>query len=216
MREIRMGGSFQRYTLLLPLLALLAMPLVGISVSRVSGQYATILVRGCGIPSTYNPILEPRDIEYRRNHLPLLFEPLVLQLYNGSVIPWLAKSWEIKVLENGTVHYIFHLDERAKWSDGVPFTAYDVEYTWQLIKDVQAGLYPFLVDVKALDEHTVVFIASQFNVRWALDYGEMRPLPKHIWEKIEDPLSYDFITKPEEHVTTGPFLYDSYKEGEWF
>ena len=48
-------------------------------------------------------------------------------------IPNLAKSWEWS--EDGT-QLTMHLIEGAKWSDGAPFTADDVIFTWEdLISD---------------------------------------------------------------------------------
>ncbi|MEA3356055.1 MAG: ABC transporter substrate-binding protein, partial [Candidatus Bipolaricaulota bacterium] len=45
----------------------------------------------------------------------------------GALEPELAKSWEIS--EDGLV-ITFHLREGIKWSDGVPFTADDVLFTY--------------------------------------------------------------------------------------
>jgi len=179
-------------------------------------------------PSYFNPLATGRDIEMLRTFLPVLQEQLLYVLITGSLVPWLAKSWE---LLDGGKRIIFHLDERAKWSDGNPVTAYDFEYGYNLSQLVTTPAGPaILQSVKALDEHTLEFNATQYNKRWALEWGGMAPLPMHQWTQImaeleeraakenktASPLDVNFIDKPGEYITSGPFLYDSYKEGEWF
>jgi len=166
-------------------------------------------------PSTFNLLHSIRDVCLAGTFAYLLSEPLILHLVNGSVIPWVAKSWEI--LDNGT-RYVFHIDERAKWSDGTPLTAYDVEFTWSLRMKYAfpSSLQGILSDVKAVDKYTVVFVTTQPWARWSLDFGGTLVLPKHVWENVEDPLKYEFIDDPKKHVTSGAFIYDSFKPGEWW
>lgn len=82
----------------------------------------------------YNPL----TIDPRKNSDPLscslinmLFEGLVHEEPDGSLTMGLAESYEIE--KNGT-KYIFHL-KNAKWSNGIPITAYDFEYSWKKILD---------------------------------------------------------------------------------
>lgn len=49
---------------------------------------------------------------------------------SGAVIPNLAKSWDISA---DGLTYTFHLREGISWSDGAPFTADDVVFTWESI-----------------------------------------------------------------------------------
>ncbi|MEM3704209.1 MAG: ABC transporter substrate-binding protein, partial [Candidatus Bathyarchaeia archaeon] len=108
-------------------------------------------------PGTFNPLLSVRDVGLSMWIMPLLYEPLVLRLSNGTVVPWLAKSWEIS--EDG-LKYTFHLDERAKWSDGKPLTARDVELTWNLTMKYAfpTELEGILKEVRAVDDYTVEFV----------------------------------------------------------
>jgi len=167
------------------------------------------------LPKTFNRLLAFRDMTQQMFFMHLLYEPLILTLVNGSIVPWLAERWEI--LDNGT-RYVFYIDKRAKWSDGVPVTAHDVEYTWKMIMKYAfpAALQGVLEDVRAVDDYTVEFITSVPYVRWDTDLGAATIIPKHIFEKLEDPLSYEFINDPKKHVTSGPFKYDSFMPGQWF
>ncbi|MEM2767631.1 MAG: ABC transporter substrate-binding protein [Candidatus Bathyarchaeia archaeon] len=127
----------------------------------------------------------------------------------------MAESWEIL---DGGKRYVFHIDKRAKWSDGTPLTAMDVEYTWNLTMTYSfpAALKGILQAVMAVDNYTVEFITSVPYVNWDTSFGASTIIPKHIFSKLEDPLTYEFINDPSKHVTSGPFIYDSYMAGQWF
>ena len=56
------------------------------------------------------------------------YEPIIRRARNASsVIPGIAKSWE--VLDGGRT-YVFYLREGMKWSDGEPFTADDLVWMY--------------------------------------------------------------------------------------
>jgi len=142
------------------------------------------------IVSSFNPLQSQRDICQAVWFANLLYEPLILNLFNGSLVPWLAERWEI--LDNGT-RYVFYIDKRARWSDGKPVTAHDVEVTWN-----QTFTYAFpvtlqgiLEEVRAVDNYTVEFITTQPWARWYAEFGGTLVRPAHIWENLEDPLAYD-------------------------
>ncbi|MEM2522297.1 MAG: ABC transporter substrate-binding protein [Candidatus Bathyarchaeia archaeon] len=164
---------------------------------------------------TFNPLQSMRDICQAVWFGGLLYEPLMLTLFNGSLVPWLAESWEI--LDDGK-RYVFHIDKRAKWSDGTPVTAKDVELSWNLTLTYSppAALQGVLEAVRAVDTYTVEFITTQPWARWYSEFGGSIALPSHIWGQLEDPLSYDFVNDPSKHVTSGAFIYDSFKAGEWW
>lgn len=105
-----------------------------------------------------------------------------------SWVPIIGESFE---LVNDTT-LIVHLRPEAKWSDGTPITAYDVEYTYQLSLKVgtgpAAGSEPYIGDVKALDENTVQFtIGEERNLPMFLLYAlQFAPAPKHVIEQVYD------------------------------
>ena len=205
-------------TLIKCLSMMLLVPLLIASLARpTSAQYEKILVTATGVPGVLNPFYGFRDIEMLRNFMPVLYEPLILSLINGSLVPWLAKSWEI--LDNRT-RYVFHIDERAKWNDGTPFTAHDVEFTWRLQLRMQNWTEPppetNLRKVTAVGDYTVEFKTQWPEPLWHLNIGGFIAVPEHIWSQIEDPMSENFLYAPEKHISTSAFKYDSYKEGEWF
>lgn len=167
------------------------------------------------VPSIFNPLILWMDACQYAWMLNVMYEPLVYMLLNGTIIPWLAKSWEIS--KDGT-RYVFHLDERARWSDGRPVTAEDVVVTWNLTLKIgmQSSLLGLIKEVNAIDTYTVEFVTTQPWANWWNEIGGNLILPAHIWSKIEDPMSYNFIDDPSKHVTTSPFKYDSFRTGEWY
>ncbi len=56
----------------------------------------------------------------------------------------------------------FYLRQDIKWHDGVPFTAYDVEFTYRLISNPKTGSvlrkeFQFIEDATVLDDHSISF-----------------------------------------------------------
>ncbi len=74
-----------------------------------------------------------------------LFEGLVNQDENGSIVPGVAESWEIS--ENNT-KFVFKLRDSAKWSNGNPVTAHDFVYAWQRLADPEfASPYSWFMEI---------------------------------------------------------------------
>ncbi|MGI9344226.1 MAG: peptide ABC transporter substrate-binding protein [Gammaproteobacteria bacterium] len=102
-----------------------------------------------------------------------LFEGLTIEAPDGTVVPGVAKSWEIS--DDGTV-YTFKLRENARWSNGDPVTAYDFEYGMRRSVDpatlsnyssilepivnasevIRGELPPEKLGVEAVDDYTFV------------------------------------------------------------
>src|SRR5580658_2019932 len=62
-----------------------------------------------------------------------VYEPLAFvdTLESGKATPWLAKSW---TWNSNATQLTFTMRSGAKWQDGVPITAADVVYTFNLLK----------------------------------------------------------------------------------
>jgi oligopeptide transport system substrate-binding protein len=75
-----------------------------------------------GLPRTIDPVKATRLDEFRL--VTALFEPLVrLDPATLAPVPGLAERWEISPDQ---LTWIFHLDPRARWSDGRPVLAADM------------------------------------------------------------------------------------------
>lgn len=146
---------------------------------------------------------------------------------NGAIEPELAKSWDIS--EDGLT-ITFHLRQGLKWSDGEPFTADDVVFTFNDLyfnEDVETdtrdilqlpdGSFP---KVEKVDDYTVkVTISMVF--RPILNAMGVSIMPKHKLAQYVHKLNPDvpagtfngvwgLDTDPKEIVGMGPFVLDSF------
>lgn len=142
-----------------------------------------------------------------------LFEPLMIRdRFTCEAIPWLATSYEWVTPER----LVLELREGVTWSDGEPFTADDVAYTFNVGKEFpaadRAGVWGEFFgaaaeSVTALDDHTVEMVFAGAAVpKTDGILTTMKILPKHIYEEQGDPTL--FVDK--EGVATGPFMPSSY------
>lgn len=113
--------------------------------------------------------------------------------------PWLAKEWKW-----GSDYKSVSITPRAdaKWSDGKPFTAADIAYTFNLIKSTPAfngNAIPYDTIKVNGDSVDVTFTASQLLNQTKVLGTYI--VPEHIWSKISDPTK-DTNQNP---VGTGPY-----------
>lgn len=132
---------------------------------------------------------------------------------NLNPIPELAKDWAVS--EDGK-EWTFHLQEGVKWHDEKPFTAADVKFTFEYIRDNKVGyFYDYvskMTDIQTPDEYTVV-IATEQPLSWMPQIW-VPILPKHIWENI-DPVEASSTYANDDAIGTGPFTMGEYKKGEY-
>jgi peptide/nickel transport system substrate-binding protein len=124
-----------------------------------------------------------------------VYEPLVFMdnLESGKTSPWLATSWTWS--DNNKV-LTFNIRQGVKWSDGVPFTAKDVVFTFDELKkfpglDIQSD-WSFLSSVvqKGSDQVVMTFkTAGTANFYYAADQTPI--IPEHIWASIKNPVTYN-------------------------
>jgi len=79
-------------------------------------------------PDTLNPLMT--DNLYVQDFSRLIFESLVKLDRNQKPTPELADSWEVS--DDGLT-WNFHIRENVFWHDNMPFTAEDVEFTFETI-----------------------------------------------------------------------------------
>ena len=132
-----------------------------------------------------------------------IYEPMmVYRARDGQWVPWLAKGFE---WSNQGSTLTFKLRPGVKWSDGKPFSANDVVFTFELLKRHKAldagAVWGFLDRVEAHDSNQVRF---HFKKRYAPGFGAVAHqmiVPQHMWSSVEDPVKF---TNPNP-VATGPF-----------
>jgi peptide/nickel transport system substrate-binding protein len=135
-----------------------------------------------------------------------------------EIVPDLAVSYEAS--PDGT-SYTFKLRQGVKWHDGEPFTAADVQASFDRLLDPKfrsprcgALLRPIVERAETVDTYTVrihlKFPAATFIRSIASSW--CRIVAKHVLEKYGD------LRKVEAQIGTGPFKFKRYERGsviEW-
>jgi peptide/nickel transport system substrate-binding protein len=125
--------------------------------------------------------------------------------------PLLADRWEVS--PDGLV-ITFHIDPRARFSDGKPVTADDVVFTYQTIVNPKIdcrSLASYFEDCKGcekIDDHTVRFVWTKPYFK-SLEFSAIMVLPKHVYQ-FTDPNKFNEIN--DLLVGTGPYKF---KKGDW-
>ena len=149
----------------------------------------------------FNPFLKEEDTRWPS--VAGIYEPLIV--YNratGAYVPWLATSFQWSA-DNTKLR--FALRSGVLWSDGTPFTARDVAFTFGLMHRVPAldphGLWQFLESVVAEGAATVEFTFKRTYTPGLAVIGTQPIVAEHKWKDVPQPASFD----DPNPVGTGPF-----------
>jgi peptide/nickel transport system substrate-binding protein len=143
--------------------------------------------------------------------------------------PGLCTKWESSP---DATQWTFHLRRGVQWSDGHPFTADDVEFTYNVIKDDKVDnavrdtftegkdqngnrIYPELVK---LDDHTVRFDLHHANGSFLDTMFNLYLIPKHKFESAWMAGTFNDTMKinddPKDLVSLGPYRIVDYVTGQ--
>ena len=151
----------------------------------------------------------------------LFYEPLATYDIDGSLIPVLAA--EIPTLANGGVardglSVTWKLKRDVSWHDGEPFTADDVVFTWELMRDPDAaaftlGTYQPIKLARKVDSHTVKLEFAKPTPAWSDAFVADAVLPRKHFAAYMGAKSRDAPAnlKP---VGTGPYRFVDFKPGD--
>lgn len=144
----------------------------------------------------------------------IFYEPLAYySAFADKTYPWLAESWEYS-----TDYKQLKITTRSgiNWSDGTPFTAEDVAFTLNSLRDLGSkvrwgvNVQQFVEEAKADDDPhvTVTFKVPaprfMFFMTYKYDIG-VYPVPKHIFEGQDWASFKAFDIANGLPVTTGPW-----------
>lgn len=159
------------------------------------------------LTDSVNPFLPTSQTLQMQN---MVYESLFyVNNLNGELTSMLGTSYK---WSNDNLTLTVTTRKGVKWSDGVPFTANDVAFTFNLLKKYPAldltavwGKDNYLQSVEASGDN-VIFTFSKPNTPLLYTLLGQLIVPEHIWSKIDDPSTY-----PNQNpVGTGPFLLDSF------
>ncbi len=157
--------------------------------------------------NNFNPFLAPPQANY--GAFGLVYESLLqINRLNGTIKPWLATQYQFSP-DNKTL--TFTLRQGVKWNDGQPFSASDVVFTFNLMKQFPAidgnAVWKDLVSVTNSDPNTVVMTFNKPGLTdlWYIA-GQTPIVPQHVWSTYPDPSK----ATNQNPVGTGPYKVGSF------
>jgi peptide/nickel transport system substrate-binding protein len=157
-----------------------------------------------GFPSPYGHY--PRGPGYIR--MSLIFDTLIWKDQNGYV-PALAESWQ---MDGGA--YVFNLRKDATWHDGEPFTANDVVFTVDYIKEHPYPLVSskLVKSAEAPDDYTVkLYLNGSYAPFLEMVAGALPIIPEHIYGDVDNPEEF---SDDEALIGTGPYELVDYDQSQ--
>ncbi|WP_202906954.1 ABC transporter substrate-binding protein [Vibrio mexicanus] len=132
-----------------------------------------------------------------------VYEPLAIYnlMQGGKVHYRLAESIEYA---DDLKSVTFKIRDGVKWSDGKPFTAKDVLFSFNLIKEHGAldnrSIWERIDGIELVGENSVKFSLPQPDGGAAIEIVQVPVVPEHVWKDVEEPVSFT----NENPVGTGP------------
>jgi peptide/nickel transport system substrate-binding protein len=178
----------------------------GASHAAASPKYLTTYQTGQSqFTRNFNPFQPTSRLDFTNG---AVYEPLYIftTAGKGHIYPWLATHYKWLA---GNKALVVTIRSGVKWSDGKPFTAADVVFTYNYGKKYkvadETGLMQTgqVTKVSQVGANQVEFKFSSVNttVLPQLLSSNVMIVPQHIWSKITNPDTY---TNPHP-VGTGPF-----------
>lgn len=166
-------------------------------------------------PKSFNPITSSETsttfILMGPVYVPLLgFDNIAQKVDNGLTLSYESTP--------DFLEWTFKLRKGIMWSDGHPFTADDVKFTFDtsFAAGVETSIKSMFVQkdesyptVEVVDDYTVKFKLKEINAIFLDSIGSTYLIPKHKWEsavkagKFQQALGLD--TKPEDVIGLGPY-----------
>lgn len=164
---------------------------------------------------TFNPMFMIETPEY--NTADMVYDTFLSWDLDGmEVEPGLAESWDQS--EDGLT-WTFKIRDDVTWSDGVPFTASDVAYTFNWILDQGLGNFidylPFTDSITATDDTTLVWKTTT-PTGAPLYPPYIYIMPEHILSQYKDKADYRTWKGFPDAVGTGPFNLVEWRRGDFW
>ena len=171
----------------------------------------TIVIRGFGNISTFNPALSSDGASFQAFSV-LWPKPYEIDAATSAPVPGLT-SWEVS--EDGMT-YTFYIMEDANWSDGAPISSHDMKFVIEAIQSdevasVQESAVQSVESVNIIDDKTYEVVLSELDCTAFSNLGGVRFLPSHLFAAdFSDFESNDVSTNPI-GISGGPYILDAWE-----
>ena len=161
------------------------------------------------ITQAFNPFVTTQAA-YGMGATGLIYEPLIqFDLANPTVsYPWLATAYKCG---EGGKQITFTIRQGVKWSNGTPFTAADVAFTFNYVKAHSSGTDD--INIGGLDITSVSTSGNTVTINFPTpQYMKLEQiagqaiLPQSVWSSVSNPAAYPDATP----VGTGPYTLGSF------
>ncbi|EJS2610306.1 ABC transporter substrate-binding protein, partial [Vibrio alginolyticus] len=149
----------------------------------------------------FNPFLGATNLHTTTD---FIYEPLVVfnEMHGNTPVFRLAENF---TMADDLMSVTFDIRKGVKWSDGKAFTADDVVYSFNLVKEKpeldQSGINSWVTGVEKVNDYQVKFRLSEANSNVPYEIAKVPVVPKHVWSKVKDPATFT----NENPVGSGPF-----------
>jgi ABC-type transport system substrate-binding protein len=161
-----------------------------------------------------------------------LYLPLFYGDEHGELHPGAAR--ELPTLANGGINpdatvWTFHLRPGLVWSDGQPYDARDVDYTWKLWSDAAfvgdfplangpAGYQQIRAATVSADHRSITFYLKQPNAGFMMLWvdGVQAPLPAHHYSRLTPSQVQQTADDLNPSVTSGPFRMANSQPSDYY
>ncbi|KAB2823418.1 ABC transporter substrate-binding protein [Aliivibrio finisterrensis] len=133
-----------------------------------------------------------------------VYEPLVIfnEMHGNKPVMRLAEDFR---MSDDLMSVTFDIRKGVKWSDGEKFTADDVVYSYDLLKNKpeldQRGINKWVTKAERVNEYQVKFTLAEANSNVPYEISLVPIVAEHVWSKVKDPTTFT----NENPVGTGPF-----------
>jgi peptide/nickel transport system substrate-binding protein len=162
--------------------------------------------------STFNPYL-PGTVS--RTGYNFVFEPLYFyNAFKGEVIPWISTGHQFN---DDYSEVVINIRSGVRWNDGAPWTAHDLVFTVNMLKD-NAPALTYSTDMENWVEEAIVIDSLTARIKltapnprfvfsyFTSNFGIGVPIiPKHVWEDKDPNTFQNFDAEEGWPVFTGPY-----------
>ena len=174
----------------------------------------TVIAGEADTPSSFNPYLNQQlstaDVDSG------IFDGLIRLNDKGQFTPDLATHW---TSSNGGTRWVFYLNHKATWQDGVPVTAKDVVFTTKLVNNplfpaTSTDGFSSIKTIKAVGDYEVDVTLTKPFAPFLNYWGGAYILPQHVLgiipvDKIRTDAQYN--RRP---LGSGPFQVSEFVAGD--